>query len=93
MVEGPDRGPETSDDSRDRDAAGHEDLTVSSSTSTGTGEEDTAGHDDLTASTSTDTREGDTACFSSDLSDCTKPYQPHPQCIITQTIANKTLTF
>ena len=47
--------------------------------------------DDPTASTGTG--DGDTACFSSDLSDSTKPYQPHPQFIVTQTLANRTLSF
>ncbi|MED6233732.1 hypothetical protein ATANTOWER_015821 [Ataeniobius toweri] len=73
-VKVPDRDPETSNDSRGREAAGDEYPTVAAE---GTGEEDRAGHDDLTASTSTNGREGDTACFSSDLFDCTKPYQPH----------------
>lgn len=53
--------------------------------------------EDLPASSSTSTGTGagagDTACLSSDLSDCTKPYQPPSQCIETQTLANKTLAF
>lgn len=86
MVEGPSREPETSDNA--------EDLPASSSTSTGTGERDTASHDDITASSSTSgTEGGDTVCLSLDLSDCTKPYQPPPQCIETQTLANKTFAF
>ncbi|XP_072565314.1 zinc finger MYM-type protein 1-like [Paramormyrops kingsleyae] len=86
VVEGRNRELETSQDSEDRDAA------VSSSTSTGTVEDDTTGHDDFTANTSNDTGQLD-ACFSSDLSDCTKPYQPPSQCIETQTLSKKTLTF
>lgn len=50
----------------------------------------TADHEDPIANTSTGDRSK--TCLSSELSDCTKPYQPHPQCIETQTIANTMLT-
>ncbi|MED6242109.1 hypothetical protein ATANTOWER_000261 [Ataeniobius toweri] len=53
-VKVPDRDPETSNDSREREATADECPTARSST--GTGEEDRAGHDDLTTSTSTNGR-------------------------------------
>ncbi len=53
-------------------------------------EPETAAQGDDIASASTGER---STGFSSDLSDCTKPYQPHPQCIEKQILPNKSLSF